>query len=147
MQSCLSELTEHHTYFAFSRLMDHFVHIGVQTTVSVSFWGISHTAYLRHIRISAFFSRWSSHRRLVNCWQQTMADSWFAVYLFLFLFSYSSEDVTDCPGEISFAFFPFEFFFSFGNRIHQAKIHKAGNFVASIGGFNCDVLRNSPSRS
>ena len=29
-----------------------------------------------------------------------MADSWFAVYLFLFLFSYSSEEVTDCPGEI-----------------------------------------------
>ena len=37
MQSCLSELTEHHTYFAFSRLMDDFVHIGVQTTVSASF--------------------------------------------------------------------------------------------------------------
>ena len=64
-----------------------------------------------------------------------MADSWFAVYLFLFLFSYSSEDATDCPGEISFIF-SFLILLSFlGNRVHRANIYKAENFVASVGSF------------
>lgn len=96
------------------------------------------------IRYPRSLSRWNSHRCLVNCWHQMMADSWFAVYLFLFLFSYSSEDVTDCPGEISFILFSFEFRFSFENRVHHSKIYKAENFVASVGGFYCNVLCSFP---
>ena len=42
-----------------------------------------------------------------------MADFWIAVYLFLLLFCYSSEEVTNCPGEIYFNLFPLEICFSF----------------------------------